>query len=60
MVEYWATVEWVYLFNPNTLKWHTYKVLGVGEEEKRIEERFIDYAPLIEEAVNNYIMSRPK
>ena len=60
VVEYWATVEWVYLFNPNTLKWHTYKVVGIGEEEKTIEERFIDYAPLIEEAVNNYIMSRPK
>lgn len=59
VVEYWATVEWVYLFNPNTLKWHTYKVLGVGEE-KTIEERFIDYFPLIEDAINNHIMTRPK
>lgn len=56
-----SNIEWVYLFNPKTLKWHTYKVKDGGWDFKLtyLEEMFIDYKPLIKQAIENNFMTKP-
>jgi len=58
----WVFVEWVYLFNPKTLRWDTYSVEDISGDYKKVvlKKQNINYQDLIKNAIVKGFIQKPK